>query len=134
MVLRPGDAREVAGACLTAGAALWRSWRSSIYRRALKVDGTLAAAWGVSGNFLSSEGYTWLLTSAAFERAPVAICKIARREVALMLETYQRLSGMVDANYTQAIRFLGFLGFTIEPNEIKIPKTGAVFRYYWMER
>lgn len=133
MPLRQEDAIEVRGFGFSPGRALRSSWRRSFYRRAAALDGTLVAAWGVVGT-PGGTGQSWLLTSPPIERMKVTMLQIARDEVANMLDIFPRVWGLVSADYTKAIRFLGAVGFTIEPAPVIIPRTGAKFLAYWIER
>lgn len=115
--LRPNDKEELKDFGVTAKRALWRSWRASMIRKAAFVDGEIAALWGIVGSPLGIEGNIWLLTGTSIERAKYTFIKEARREVHEALEIFPMLTGVVSIRYTQAVRFLELLGFTVFPAE-----------------
>lgn len=131
--LRTDDAREVACTGMTAGAALWSSYRASILLRAAIVDGVVAAVWGCGGSAMGHKGNPWLLTAPEIERVPVAMVREGRREVAAMAAIFPRLENFVAADYSRACRFLELLGFELDA-AVPIGLNGALFRRFWMER
>lgn len=116
-LLRDGDRRELAVAKVSPARAVWRCFRHSLYRRAVIVEGEIAAAWGVGSAALSDTGEIWLLTGRAIERIPVSFVREGLREVQTMLSLYPRLEGIVACDYPQAIKFLSALGFSLHPGE-----------------
>jgi hypothetical protein len=135
--LRPADVAEIRGVGVTVAKALWRGYRNSLRCRVAYVDGDPAAIWGVCVNThprqgpLSATAVPWLHTTAAIERQPIAFLREARREVAAMRCLYPRLENHVAANYTQAVRFLRLLGFTVDEPQ-SIGHNGALFRRFHM--
>lgn len=113
--LRPNDRQELLDFGVSAKRALWGSWRNSLIRKAAFVDGEIAALWGIVGTPLGPEGNLWLLTGNAIEKAKFSFIREARREVEEALEIFPALSGVVSVRYTQAVRFLETLGFTVFP-------------------
>ena len=90
--------------------------------RAALLDAKVAAIWGLGVGLrvgvspLSDLGVPWLHTSVAIEALPIAMFKIAKAEVAAMrcaitIESY------VAADYTNAIKLIRMLGFTVEEPE-----------------
>lgn len=131
--LRAEDAREVACTGVTAAAALWTSYRASVLRRAVIVDGAVAAVWGCGGSAMGHLGQPWLLTAPEIERIPVTLVREGRREVAAMTAIYPRLENYVAAEYARACRFLELLGFELDA-AVPIGLNGALFRRFWMDR
>lgn len=131
-ILRPRDAAELAAGGHSAKKSLYRGFRNSILCRTAFVGDDIAAMWGVCVNFragaspLGDLGVPWLLTSAAVERVPVSFVKVARAELALMRANRRRLESFVAADYTQAVKLLRILGFTIE-KPAPIGVNGAMF-------
>ena len=79
-------------------------------------DNVPAVAWGVApASLLGETGVPWLLGTEAIERHPLAFL----RRCAGALDDLQRgflvLRNLVDARNRLSIRWLGWLGFTIEP-------------------
>lgn len=95
--------------------ALWRSWKVSMVRKALIVDGEVAAIWGVVGGILGASGAVWLLTGPKLrEMQPITVARIYRNEVIELLETYQVIENLVDCGYIGAIRMLKIAGFSFD--------------------
>lgn len=95
--------------------ALWRSWRVSVVRKAIIVDGEVAAIWGVVGGILGVSGAVWLLTGPKLRKLhPITIARIYRNEVRELLETYQVIENLVDCGYIGAVRMLKIAGFSFD--------------------
>lgn len=129
--LRPGDLAELRCMGLKPMAALVRSWRRSLIRRYVTVDGEPAAMWGVAGNLFAPQAVPWLLTSPAVEKVPLAFLKEARAGMGAALDIWPKLVNYVHADYAQSLRFLAMLGFEIDdPEAIE----GHLFRKVVLER
>lgn len=126
--LRAEDALEITSLGESPQSCLWHSWRGSPLRRAVLVDGTLAAMWGVHGDLLGGRGVPWFLTAPEIERVPVAMVRQGRREVACMLDLYPYLENYVMASYRRAVRFVGLLGFELGA---ETPIRGVPFLPFW---
>lgn len=111
--------------------ALWRSWRMSMVRRALIVDGEVAAIWGVVGGILGTTGTAWLLTGPKLRQMPsITVARIYRAEVEDLLETYQVIENLVDCSYIGAVRMLKIAGFSFD-EPVPIGKFKSSFmRFY----
>lgn len=129
--LRANDRLEITGLDLDPAAVIRSSFRSAILRRTAFVDGEIAAMWGLGGVMLSDEGVPWLMTTPAIERIPVSFVRLARREVAEMLELRSQLSNVVLASYRSACRFLEVLGFNLD-EPVQLGPHGVPFRKFWM--
>ena len=127
--LRDADLCEIQAAGFDVRRALWRSYRASVFTRAAFVDGELAAGWGMGGSPFGKTGRPWLFTAPAAERVPVSFIKIGRAEVEKMLGLCPRLVGVVDAQYTRAVRFLAMMGFELS-DPFQYGPREAPFRRY----
>lgn len=76
----------------------------------------VAAMWGVSpAAILGSTGVPWLLSSPAVDRHPVTFLRHSRALVDDLHDGFPVLRNYVDARYIRCIRWLRWLGFTVEP-------------------
>lgn len=130
--LRAGDIAEVRGGGHSAKKSLYRGFRHSILCKTAFVDGEIAAMWGLCVGLrpgvspLSDVAVPWLLTSSAVERVPVSFLKVAKAELALMRANRRRLESFVAADYSQAVKLLRILGFTVE-KPVPVGVGGALF-------
>lgn len=131
--LRDDDRDELQCAGQTSAKALWRSYRASIVRRTVMVDGIVAAVGGCGGSVLAGVGQPWLLTAPQIERIPVSFVREGRDEVQRLLGLFPRLENIVLERYGRACRFLTVLGFQLDEARPMGPR-GAMFRRFWMER
>ncbi|GAB5471753.1 MAG: hypothetical protein Kilf2KO_47830 [Rhodospirillales bacterium] len=115
--LRPADRAEVlASDGLGALPALERSLTLSSEAYAGLIDGEVAALFGVRRVSLASRrGCPWLLTGAAVERHPCAFLRASRGVLGTWRRDYDSLANWVDARHVAALRWLGWLGFTLHP-------------------
>lgn len=116
-IMRAADIREIEA---VSGAAPLEALRFSLARSteawAGTVDGAVACIFGVGPlSLLGGEGCPWLLGSDLVERNALAFARRNRAMVARWLQTYRVLRNHVDARNTQAIRWLGWLGFVLQP-------------------
>lgn len=107
--LRSRDRDEARAAGFSPIRAVSGSFRRSLYRRSVFVDGALAAMWGVGGAITIGE--VWLLTSPAIEKIPFGFAREGLREVSYMFTMYDRLRLAVHCNYSSAIRLATLWGF-----------------------
>lgn len=115
--MRGDDIREIeAVSGLAPLEALLVSLRRSTEAWAGTVDGDVACMFGVGPlSLLGGEGCPWLLGSDLIERNAFAFARRNRAMVARWLQSYRVLRNHVDARNTQAIRWLGWLGFVLQP-------------------
>jgi hypothetical protein len=136
--LRALDLIEITGTGNNPKRALWRGYRNSVLCRTAFVDGRIGAMWGLCIGFdtgvsaLSDAGRPWLLTAPIIERVPIAFVKEARKAVKEMLKLKPRLENCVLSSYSGAIRLLELIGFTVDPDEIKV--TDVSFRRFHLTR
>lgn len=131
--LRPEDEAEILAFGLTPEKALWRAFKSATIRKTAFIDGRIAAMWGCIGTFMGHTGRPFLLTSSEVHKiSPLKFARIYLAEVKEMLTSYDKLSSIVDANHSAAIRLLGIVGFELsEPEEMGGYK--KMFRRFSME-
>jgi hypothetical protein len=130
--LREGDIAEIEATGHTPAHALWRSYRASLMRKTVFVDGEIGAMWGCSGSALSGYGSPWLLTTHAIERIPFGFVREARAEVALMREVFPVLQNYVPVSYRKACGLLRILGFRLDTPRPMGPH-GVLFHRFVLE-
>jgi hypothetical protein len=114
--LRGGDAREIAACGLSKERALAQSLACSLWAETYLVDGEVAAIMGLAlSSVIGGHGVPWLLTGPACERHKRRFMVESRRQVARMLAEASPLINYVHADYRRAVRWLGWLGFSIDP-------------------
>jgi hypothetical protein len=116
--LRQADIDEIRAASgLTPEAALKRSFALSTHVWVAREDrAAVIALWGVGPLSLSAgKGCPWLLASAHFDHCTRQIVKLSRPMLARMRAAYPYLENHVDARNRRAVRWLDWLGFSIEP-------------------
>jgi len=116
LVLRDGDAAEIAALGVPQHAAIRRSLAHSLWAETYWVDGAPAAIVGLAfSTFAGGHGVPWLLTGPACERHKLYFLGESRRQLARMAATVLPLVTYVHADYRRAVRWLARLGFAIEP-------------------
>jgi hypothetical protein len=114
--LRDGDAMEIAALGATKRDALRVSLAHSLWAETYIADGEVAAMVGLArSSMIGGHGVPWLLTGPACERHRRRFMVESRRQVARMLGEVSPLINHVHADYGRAIRWLGWLGFTVDP-------------------
>lgn len=125
LVLRDGDAAEIAALGLTKEHALTASIERSVWAETYLVDGEPAAIVGLGlSSLVGGYGVPWLLTGPACERHRKTFLRESRRQVARMLAEASPLINFVHADYRRALRWMAWLGFTIEA---PVRLNGALF-------
>jgi hypothetical protein len=113
--LRWGDACEVAAIGLSKEAAIVQSMERSLWAETYLVDGQVAAIVGLGiSAMIGGHGVPWLLTGPACEKNKRRFMVESRRQVERMLEQVSPLINYVHADYSRAVRWLGWLGFEID--------------------
>jgi hypothetical protein len=85
-----------------------------------KIDGDLAAIWGVYP-LEGGCGYPWLYSTAALAKVPRRAIVVGRQAVAEMQTIYPRLFGVVDERFESSVNFVKHLGFTIGGYKVDPP-------------
>lgn len=129
-VLRPEDEREILAFGITPEKALWRSYKASLWAKTVYIDGQIAAIYGIGGTLLGDPARPWLLTSEQVKKiSPLKFARHYQAEVKEMLKIYSKLSSIVDADYSAAIRLLEIIGFEVSAPE-KMGNQGRMFRRF----
>lgn len=116
--MRGADAREIwASSRRTPKEALDLSLAvSRDTARAGLVDGRTVCMFGVArGTFLSPCASPWLLASDELPKHARAFLRMSREYVQRLRQEYVELSNFVDARNVYAVKWLRWLGFTVEP-------------------
>lgn len=80
------------------------------------IDEVPICMFGVSPrSLLTGQGHPWMIGTNRLDKNARTFVRYCREQVAIMGESYQYLDNWVDARNTRAIRWLRWLGFTIEP-------------------
>jgi len=117
--LRENDRNEIwAAAGLSPAAGLEISLASSFYAWTWLIGDAPACMFGVGyASLLSGTGVPWLLSSSLVEQHRFSFLKNCRPFLASMCADFPVLVNWVDARYAAAIRWLGWMGFTLHPAE-----------------
>lgn len=119
--MRPADAAECrASGGYTPLEALHESMRVSDFVHALELGDQVAALWGVApvgGTLVTGPavGVLWALTSTAVDRHRKSFAATSSRVILGLQQLYPVLTNMVDARYTDALRWARWLGFEVHP-------------------
>lgn len=99
------------------GMALYDSYVLSRTCRTVIINEVVVAMFGVVPHSIySSDGSVWFLASDQVDEERKAFARISKNEVNAMCEKYSRLTNFVDADNKKSIRWLKWLGFTVDPN------------------
>ena len=116
--LRVADVEEIRAASgLAPDAALRRSYSFSTHVWAVRtLSGQPIALWGVGPlSLVAGRGCPWVLAADAFEALGSDVARLSRPLLADMRDHYPYLENRVDARHARAVRWLSWLGFTIDP-------------------
>jgi len=81
---------------------------------------------------LESRGSPWLVGTPKLEQVPFTFARLSRPFLRLMIERHVLLTNHVDPRNTLAIKWLRWLGFTLDPAAPAGP-FGLPFHHFWME-
>ncbi len=91
---------------------LWKSYKGSLIRHTIFVNGEIAAIFGVNGIMMGLIGMPWLVTTAAARTvSPLIFSRIYRQYVKKMLTLFPVLEIWTDSRYIGAKRMLQLSGF-----------------------
>lgn len=109
--LHPDDAAELRAAGVDLSTAL-----AGAPLQALRWDGVLVALFGcVEHPSAQGVGIPWLLCTVELDRVPRrAMAEISARVVSEWRASYRQLCNMVHRHNTRAVRFVRWLGFTVD--------------------
>lgn len=133
--MNPPDAAEVWAAMhSTPLEALLRSMRVSRDTTTGLVDGRVLAMFGVAPTTaLSTVGSPWLLGSREVPQHRRAFMLASREYIRQITPMYAMLENYVDARYTASIRWIRWLGFTVDEAK-PFGLDGALFHRFWAMR
>jgi hypothetical protein len=80
-------------------------------RKALYIDGKLAAIGGVTGTAMSREGEIWVAVTEEVLKHPVTVARLFKRELEKVMETRHRLVTLVFRDDRRGMMLAYFLGF-----------------------
>ncbi|MGP1254928.1 MAG: hypothetical protein ACTS10_10975 [Kiloniellales bacterium] len=131
--LRTADRREVmASHGHRALAALQSSLERSDEAWAVRRDGELLSVFGVVRvALLGGVGSPWLLGSRSLVHHKRALLVLGREHVQGWRRNYDHLENWVDAGNALSIRWLRWLGFTLDP-AAPYGRFGRPFHRFWM--
>lgn len=136
--LRAADVEEIRAASgLAPAEALRRSYDLSSHiwaARDLKdrSNAPPIALWGVGPlSLVEGRGCPWLLAADALDVHGHDVARLSRPFLAAMRDLYPRLENHVDARHTRAVRWLSWLGFTIDP-AMPWGIEGRPFHHFWI--
>lgn len=110
--LRAEDKAEIEALGFSVREGLFQSCRTSLWVRTALLGDEVACVWGVgSASLLSGEGGPWMISAPPLARIRKRFLLESRREVASMRALFPTLSGLVDARYGGAVRWMRWLGF-----------------------
>ena len=107
------------------------SYRRSEVSFVALYNGEVACAWGVAReSILAEESLIWLLSTPVMTKAPVLAARRTKHELKKLLDVYPKLMNYVDSEYKLCVRWLRWLGFTVEsPQPVGI-RGGMFSRFY----
>ena len=119
-VMNSEDRAEAEAMGLDARKLLWRSYKKSLIRKTIFVEGKIAAMFGCAGVIMGLVGHPYLVTaSAARTVSPLVFARIYRKEARKMLEIFPVLENYADSRYHGAIKILKLSGFRVgEPQRV----------------
>lgn len=132
--LRPVDLEEIRAASgLGPVAALRRCCELSTHVWVAR-DGTgrSIALWGVGPlSLVAGKGCPWLLASDAFDGFGREVARHSRQWLGVIRALYPRLENHVDVRNVRSVRWLAWLGFTIDP-PAPWGAEGRPFHRFWI--
>lgn len=131
--LRQADIEEIwafYGRCPKA--AVMESFQKSHMAWTGLLDGEPVITFGCcTDDLLGSNGVPWLVGTPKLEQVPLTFAKLSRPFLNVMMDHHVRLTNHVDVRNGLAIRWLRWLGFTLDPAEPAGP-FGLPFHHFWM--
>lgn len=94
----------------------------------------VACIFGVSRrSVLSDVGTIWLVAHTDIEKYAVRFLKETHLKLNLLMEYYPRLENIIDVDNIQTIKWLEWLGFTVDKTQVVRTRTGFPFYRFWKE-
>ena len=132
--MRSDDKREAIAALGMGGAsALYMSMYCSqeVYVAVDDEDGPLCAFGVCKANGINA---IWFIASAEIEHHKRELLTHSRQLLDALVDKYGRLENMVDVRSRKSIRFIKWLGFTLNPEIIAAGVNGEFFYHFYKER
>lgn len=111
--LRTEHTSAVAHTGMDAHRELRSVFDASAFRRALLIDGHLAALGGVTGGLMAATGFAWFVLTDQATRYPHRMVRIAKRQLAEVMTIKRELATTVIGGDSAALRFAIYLGFHV---------------------
>lgn len=132
-VMRPADIQEVWAAshqkpldALAASMAVTPECMTGL------ANGEVMCIWGVGeSSVLSLTGVPWLLGAKKLPKHSKAFLSASKHYMQHYQNKYDKLENYVDARNTLAVKWLGWLGFTIEPPKPFGVENRPFHHFYW---
>lgn len=134
-LLRADDAREVyAQSALSPLDGCLMSFRVSSRAYTARWQGELACMFGVApmGSILADEAAPWLLGTDLIVKRQRTFLRYCVPRLQELFAGYARLENYVDVRNAVSIKWLGWLGFTIEQDPVPHGPFGRPFRRFYM--
>lgn len=113
--LRPGDLREIAALGVSPRTAVMESVRASDYVYTAVSEGKILMIFGVSDPLFSmAPASVWALGTPEVSKFKKDMLRVGRSFVQGMLRIYPELENRCDARYSESVRFVRHLGFTVD--------------------
>lgn len=131
LTMRESDKEEVyATAHYTPKQALLFGLTNSLVTYTVKVNDELVMIFGVSKLPFVYGACPWMLAADNIEKYGVVFYRNTKKHMDAMLIQYGYLENYVDARNEKSIKWLSWLGFTIEPPE-PYGLDGKMFHRFW---
>lgn len=114
--------------------ALVRSMDESLAAFAGLADGRVVAMFGhCVKSMLSDEAFPWLLTSPDMPKHAKAFLRLNKEYIAGLRQQYRLLWGLVCETNAVSIRWLAWLGFTVDDDVRRLIPGKPGFRYFHLK-
>lgn len=129
--IRPKDKLEALRLGFEPIQALIQCHKYAIVRKTILIDRQVAAVYGVTGNLFSDRNTIYLATSNVVTKLPhISFVRIYIAELEELSKIFQKLDCFVDAQYSEAIKLIEFVGFKREQT---LELNGNQFYLYSLE-
>ena len=113
--LRPGDLREIAALGVPPRTAVVESVRTSDHVWTALHEGRVLMIFGVSELiYKEAPASIWALGTPECSKFKREMLRIGRSVVRDLLRTFPRMENWCDARYSESVRFVRHLGFTVD--------------------
>lgn len=131
--LRPGDLAEIAAASgREPDIVLQRAWDISELRWAGLAGGQVVTLFGAARlTTLSTVGIPWMLGAKELAGEGLSVGRESRHYLRVMRSQFSRLENMIDARQKRSVRWLRWMGFTVE-SALPWGVSGLPFHRFWI--